>query len=47
MVRLHRSVEGLDCEAFDELGWDGKDLLTADIDNFLGTGLDCELELER
>ena len=37
----------LDCSGFSELGFDGENTLSADISNFLATGLDCTLTLER
>ena len=35
------------CADFDEIGWDGADLLEASIANFLESGLDCDLTLQR
>jgi len=37
----------VDCSDFDELGYDGENTLSAEIGNFLSTGLDCEMVLER
>lgn len=37
----------IDCSGFSELGFDGENTISADISNFLGTGLDCALTLER
>lgn len=37
----------VDCSDFDELGFDGENTLSAEISNFLSTGLDCEMVLER
>lgn len=41
------STVGLKCAQFDELGWDGKDLMEANISAFLGEGVTCKLTLER
>lgn len=35
------------CSGFDELGWDGADLLEATVVNFLESELDCGLSLAR
>jgi hypothetical protein len=37
----------IDCSDFDELGFDGENTLSAEVSNFLSTGLDCEMVLER
>ena len=37
----------INCDDFDELGFDGENTLSAEIGNFLSTGLDCEMVLER
>lgn len=37
----------LPCEGFDELGWDGADVLEASVSNFLESGLDCDVTLNR
>ena len=37
----------LDCSDVEELGWDGEDELGAEIEDFLSTNADCELQLER
>ena len=37
----------MDCYGFSELGWDGEDQMGAEVENFLGLGDDCDLELER
>lgn len=37
----------LDCSGFSELGFDGENTISADISNFLATGLDCTLTVER
>ena len=40
-------VSDMPCESFDELGWDGANVLEATISNFLESGLDCDLTLVR
>ncbi len=44
-------VEGeawaLDCDDFDEIGWDGADEMETEIEDFLGSGTDCTMTLER
>ncbi len=37
----------LDCSGFSELGFDGENTISADISNFLATGLDCTLTVAR
>lgn len=37
----------LDCSDFGELGFDGENTISAEISDFLSTGLDCELAVER
>ena len=38
----------LDCSDFDELGWDGRDAIEAEISGFLGTpDWVCSMDLER
>ncbi len=37
----------VDCYQFDELAWDGADLLTAEVTNFLGEYPSCDIELVR
>jgi hypothetical protein len=46
-VAANGSSAEVDCSDFDELGFDGEDILSAEISNFLSTGLDCEMVLER
>lgn len=35
------------CDDFSELGWDGEDLLAAEVEDFLDADLDCDIEIER
>jgi hypothetical protein len=37
----------IDCDDFSELGWDGEDLLAAEVEDFLDADLDCDIEIER
>lgn len=37
----------LDCSDVEEIGWDGVDTMGAEVEGFLGTDTDCDLELER
>ncbi len=37
----------MDCSGLDELGWDGEDAIETTIVNFLESGLDCTLSLNR
>ena len=46
-ARQQDGVSELDCSDFQELGWDGEDTISAEISDFMATGLDCELLLER
>lgn len=37
----------IDCSDMDEIGWDGQDLMAAEINDFLNTGEDCTLTISR
>ena len=47
LVDAEQNTSPVFCDGFDALGWDGQDELSADVTNFLGTGLECELLLTR
>ena len=47
LVDADQNADPVYCDAFEALGWDGRDEIFADVTNFLGTGLECELLLTR
>tara|TARA_B100001250_G_C19101949_1_gene487278 strand:+ start:74 stop:502 length:429 start_codon:yes stop_codon:yes gene_type:complete len=46
LVQEDSSTTQIDCDGFDELGWDGSDTLSGSVTNFLEL-FDCEIELDR
>ena len=46
LVQEDSSTAQIDCDGFDELGWDGSDTLSGSVTNFLEL-FDCEIELDR
>jgi len=36
-----------DCDEPDNVEWDGEDELTGEVEDFLGTGYDCDFEVDR
>jgi hypothetical protein len=37
----------VDCEDPDNVEWDGEDTITGEVEGFLGSDMDCDLEVER
>lgn len=37
----------LDCSGLDQLGWDGADRIKATVENYMGTGYTCDIQLRR
>jgi hypothetical protein len=46
LIQEDSSIVQIDCDGFDELGWDGSDTLSGTVANFLEL-FDCEIELGR
>jgi len=47
MIDEYGNNNSISCEGVEGFGWDGADLLSAEVQNFLSAGLECELNLER
>jgi len=42
-----QNPQKLDCSGFDQLGWDGADEMAAKVENYMGTGYTCDIDLTR